>query len=159
MFAHMPLVAACAFVLIFSASAGAQTTDAPRRPSGPAASPAIKLPRGAGAAEQSAAAKGEGARVVAAPQKWEYCAIVDFERRQKGFSLSSPYVTVAVVRYFPNNTEEIEGASVDDALANALAKLGDDGWELVAVKVEFNLTEGNGKSSPTYYFKRPKRQE
>lgn len=153
------LFAACAFLLLAANSAGAQTPDAQRKQRGPVASPAIKLPRGEGATpEQPVPAKEEAAR-AAEPRKWEYCAITGFDRRQKGFSLSAPYVTVALVRVFPNNAEEVEGANEDDALANAFAKLGDDGWELVAVKVELSLTDGNGKTHSSYFFKRPKRQE
>ncbi|MBC7932799.1 MAG: hypothetical protein H7Z38_19740, partial [Rubrivivax sp.] len=123
------------------------------------AGPAIKLPRGEGAsADQPASAKDETAR-VAATQKWEYCAITGFNWRQKGFSLSAPHVPAAVVRYFPSTVEEIEGTNEEDAIANAFAKLGEDGWELTGVKSDINLNEGNGKTTTTYYFKRPKRSE
>lgn len=158
LFARALPLAACALIINASASAFAQTPDAPRRTRGPIAGPAIKLPRGEGAnVEQPDAAKDEGQRVVVAPQKWEYCAITGFEHRQKGYASPSAYV--AVVRYFPNNTEEIEGPLESEALANALAKLGDDGWELVAVKVDFQLRDGNGDTHPSFYFKRPKRQD
>jgi hypothetical protein len=153
------LLACCAFAFFNAADARAQQPEGQRRPRGAVAGPSIKLPRGEGAsADQSASAKEETAR-IAAPQKWEYCAIVGFNLRQKGFSLSSPSVPVAVVRYFPNTYEEVEGTSEEDAIANTFAKLGEEGWELVGVKVDINLTDGNGKSSATYFFKRPKRSE
>jgi hypothetical protein len=154
-----PLLACCALFLFNAVSARAQQPEGQRKPRGVVAGPTIKLPRGEGAsAEQSASAKEEAAR-AAAPQKWEYCAITGIKWLQKGFSLSAPHVPAAVVRYFPNTLEEVEGANEEDALANAFARLGEDGWELTGIKLEINLNEGNGKSSATYFFKRPKRQE
>jgi hypothetical protein len=146
------------------AASGGQTpqqeTPPPRRPQGPVVGPAIKLPPGAGVANepaQSAAARDEPARE---PRRWEYCVIGGFRYHQKGLSLSSSARTpAAVVRYFPNGSEEIEGASEEEALANAFAKLGEDGWELAGVRTDLKLREGDGETSTTYFFKRPKRQE
>ena len=153
------LLACYAFCFINAAAALAQQPEGQRKPRGVVAGPSIKLPRGEGAnAEQSASAKEEAAR-ASAPQKWEYCAITGIIWHQKGFSLSAPHVPAAVVRYFPNTVEEVEGISEEDAIANAFTKLGEDSWELTGVKMDFNLTEGNGKSSTTYFFKRPKRSE
>ncbi|HYH86225.1 MAG TPA: hypothetical protein VEX60_12285 [Pyrinomonadaceae bacterium] len=153
-----PLLACCALFL-FSAVAHSQQPEGQRRPRGAVAGPTIKLPRGEGAsAEQTAGAKEEAAR-VAAPQKWEYCAITGIVWHQKGFSLSAPQVPAAVVRYFPSTVEEVEGVNEEDAIANAFAKLGEDGWELTGIKSDISLTDGNGKSSTTYFFKRPKRSE
>jgi hypothetical protein len=139
-----------------------QQTPAPRRPSGPAAGPIIRLPRGDGASlEQSqpnSSAKEQGERATVEPKRWEYCAITGFVVHQKGFSFSSPsYAPSAVVRFFPNTTEEVEGTNEIDALANAFTRLGDDGWELTGVSTNFSLSDGNGGSSSIYYFKRPKR--
>src|ERR1700750_944812 len=70
-----------------------QQTPAPRRPSGPAAGPIIRLPRGDGASlEQSqpnSSAKEQGERATPEPKRWEYCAITGFVMHQKGFSFSS----------------------------------------------------------------------
>ena len=63
------------------------------------------------------------------------------------------------MRYFPSGSEEIEGASEDEAMANAFAKLGEEGWELTAVRTDISLRDGDGASSAAYFFKRPKRQE
>lgn len=151
------LLACCAFALFNVAVARAQQPEGQRRPRGVVAGPAIKLPRGEGAnADQSA--KDEIAR-AAVTQKWEYCAITGFNWRQKGFSLSAPHVPVAIVRYFPSTVEEIEGTNEEDAIANAFARLGEEGWELTGVKSDINLNEGNGKTTTTYFFKRPKRSE
>ena len=138
-----------------------QTTAPPRRPSGPAASPVIKLPPGSGASleetQSNSSAKERAER--AEPKRWEYCAITGVVWRQKGFS-SSPRTPSALVRFFPNTVEEIEGsASEEDAIANAFTRLGDDGWELTGVASNFTLTDGNGKTASVYYFKRPKRTQ
>lgn len=156
-FASVFAFAAGATAAPTAARARAQQTETPRRPQGPVAGPTIKLPPGAGDEQQAATPKDNGARSPSGtPTRWEYCAITGFGSREKGFHT---YVTFAVIRYFPNTTEEVEGESNDDALANAFAKLGDEGWELAGVRTDLHLNEGSGKASATYFFKRPKRQE
>ena len=161
--ATLRLAAALLLAQIASASTAlAQQTPAPRRPSGPAAGPIIKLPPGSGASlEQSnSSAKEQAERASAEPKRWEYCAITGFVMHQKGFSFSSPsYAPSAVVRFFPNTTEEVEGTNEMDALANAFTRLGDDGWELTGISTNFSLNDGNGGSASVYYFKRPKRPQ
>lgn len=149
--------------IAFAASARAQqTTTPPRRPNGPAAGPIIKLPRSDNASldqtQSNSSTKEQPERAPAEPRRWEYCAINGIAWRQTGLS-SSSRAPFAVVRFFPNTTEEIEGTSEPDALANAFARLGDDGWELTGISTSFNLSDGNGTSASVYYFKRPKRQE
>jgi hypothetical protein len=143
----------------FASTAGARQTPAPRRPSGPAAGPVIKLPRGDGASlEQSNpdATRGRAERAAAErPRQWEYCAVTGFGWRQTGIST---HVAFALVRFFPNTFEEVEGAGEPDALANAFARLGEDGWELTGIGNGVSLGNGNGSSSSAYFFKRPKRQ-
>jgi len=139
-------------------------SEPPRRQQGPVAGPAIKLPRGAGAEEargqtSPAQPEGEAARAAWAPQKWEYCVMAGFRYRQKGLSLSSSPTPAAFVRYFPTGSEEIEGASEEEALGNAFAKLGEEGWELTGVRTDLSLSDGNGTTRSVYFFKRPKRQE
>lgn len=135
-----------------------QTTTPPRRPSGPAAGPVIKLPPGSGASleetQSNSSAKERAER--AEPKRWEYCAITSVIWQQKGIT-SSSRAAFALVRFFPNTVEEVEGANEEDAMANAFTRLGDDGWELTGVSTNFNLTDGNGKNINVYYFKRPKR--
>jgi hypothetical protein len=139
-----------------------QTTTPPRRPSGPAAGPVIKLPRGDNAsleqAQSNPSAKEQAERAASEPRRWEYCAIVGFKWEQKGFP-STRQVPFALVRFFPNTVEEVEGTSEEDAIANAFTRLGDDGWELTGVSTNFNLIDGNGKTASVYYFKRPKRTQ
>jgi len=144
----------------FAPAARAQQTTPPRRPSGPAAGPVIKLPPGSGASlEQTQSnSKEQAERAAHEPKRWEYSAIVGFNWRQKNFpsNVSTPS---AVIRFFPNTLEEVEGGTEEDALANAFTRLGDDGWELTGISSNFSLTDGSGKTSSVYYFKRPKRQE
>ena len=150
---------ALALALATAAYAGQsqQPEQPPRRPQGPAAGPVIKLPPGAGATEERA--PHAAAREEAAPTKWEYCYIKGFAYRQTGFSSSSPRVALVYVYYLPRGSEEVEGSGEEEALGNALARLGEDGWELTAVRTDLELRDGNGKTASVYYFKRPKRQE
>jgi hypothetical protein len=134
-----------------------QPEPPPRRPQGPAAGPVIKLPPGAVATEERA--QKPAAKEEAAPTKWEYCYIRGFAYRQTGFSSSSPRVAVVYVHYLPEGFEEVEGPGEEGALGNALARLGDDGWELTAIRTDLQLQDGNGKATSVYFFKRPKRQE
>lgn len=146
--------------LALAATARAQQTTTPRRPGGPAAGPVIKLPPGSGASlEQTQPdSKGQAERAAHEPKRWEYCAIVSFNYRQKNFP-SNAYTPSAVIRFFPDTLEEVEGGTEEGALANAFTRLGDDGWELTGITTSLSLTDGNGKTSSVYYFKRPKRQE
>jgi hypothetical protein len=148
--------------MAFTATARAQQTTPPRRPNGPAAGPVIKLPRGDNASldqtQSNSSTKEQGERAPAEPRRWEYCAITGINWRQTGLS-SSSRTPFALVRFFPNTTEEVEGTSEPDALANAFARLGDDGWELTGISTSFNLSDGNGTSASVYYFKRPKRPQ
>lgn len=144
----------------FASTARAQQTTPPRRPSGPAAGPVIKLPRDGNAsldATQSDS-KNRDERAASEPKRWEYCAITGFNYRQKNFP-SNSYTPSAVIRFFPDTLEEVEGGNEESALANAFARLGDEGWELTGITTNLSLTDGNGKTSSVYYFKRPKRTQ
>ena len=139
-----------------------QQSEPQRKPQGPVAGPIIKLPPGAGAADertQTAAAREGAAREPAAPTKWEYCVIDGFKYLQKGFGPSSPRTPAAYVRFLPNGSEAIEGSTEEEALGNAFAKLGEEGWELTGVRTDLSLSDGDGTSRAVYFFKRPKRQE
>jgi hypothetical protein len=154
-------VTGCAATPFTSAAASARA-DAPvarqseprRRPGGPATGPAITLPRGQGEGLEQPPPDGPKGTSPSA-RRWEYCAITHTVRRQPGFG-SSPATYFAVVRYYPNAGEEVEGRDEDDALANALSKLGEEGWELVAVRQNLNLLDGSGRATHSYLFKRPK---
>jgi hypothetical protein len=153
---------ALAFVFALAPAAYAQSAqpEPQRRPQGPAAGPVIKLPRGSVATDERAQTR--GAKEEAAPslpQKWEYCVVNGFRQHQKGFSSSSGHVPAAYVRYLPEGSEEVEGPTEEEAFNNALAKLGEDGWELTAIRTDLKLDDGDGKATSVYFFKRPKRQE
>jgi hypothetical protein len=91
-------------------------------------------------------------------QKWEYCAITNFDYSGGDFGSRG----TAVVRYFQaggGKDETVESVSDSgksmakaggDALAKAIAKLGDEGWEMVSKELDTG-----GKFKP-FYFKRPK---
>lgn len=163
-------LAAAAFALSLAAPAALGAAprgtpqEPPRKPQGPAAGPVIKLPPGAGAVSEpttaAAAARGEAAREPAQPRRWEYCVISGFTYRRKGLSLSDPArAPAAVVRYLPAGSEEVEGATEEEALGVAFAKLGEEGWELTGLRTDLKLREGDGETSTVYFFKRPKRRD
>ncbi len=147
-----------ALALAAAPSLRAQEQEVPRRPRGPAAGPVIKLPRGEGADEQPAPPESQRAQ-PAAPQKWEYCTVTGNTFKAREVGLSTRHVTTAVINYQSNHSEEVEGATHDLAILNALTKLGEDGWELTGIRERFTLSEGAGTSTPVLYLKRPKRQE
>jgi hypothetical protein len=101
-------------------------------------------------AEHSAQAQQEGRRGEA--RKWEYCSI-NFNGiigREGGATAN-----VAVIDYHRSSgehREEVEGASVGDALGRALFKLGENGWELVSASTWASQNGG----ATTYHFKRLK---
>ncbi len=146
----------CAFVCAPHAVRAQQTSPpAAGRAKGPIVGPEIKLPRGSYEAPAAAAQEqGESAARQAVPIKWEYCSIVYISSRRKDYSPTVTYF--AYVRYFRGGSETIDGANEEEALANALTKLGDDGWELVAIREQFGVSEGTGSSTSSYFFKRPR---
>jgi hypothetical protein len=157
---------ALAFVLALARAAdaaGGQQTPQPvpqRRPQGPAAGPVIKLPPGAGATEERTQTPGAREETAPAlPQKWEYCVINGFRYHSTGFGSSARRVVVTHVRYLPEGSEEFEGSTEDEAVNNALARLGEDGWELTAIRTDLKLDDGDGATTAAYFLKRPKRQD
>ena len=151
-----------ALALAAAPAVRAQEQEVPRKPRGPAAGPVIKLPRGEGvpAEEQAQAADAQRAAQPAAPQKWEYCTVVGNGWKSREVGLSVRSVPAAVIRYTSTNTTvEVEGLTHDLAIDHALARLGEEGWELVAARETFKMSEGTGGSTPFLYFKRPKVQE
>ncbi|HWW76590.1 MAG TPA: hypothetical protein VNZ44_14435 [Pyrinomonadaceae bacterium] len=172
---HKALAAALILLSAFAAQAHthdgrdaaqepAAQTEPPRRPQGPAASPVIKLPRDASLGDEREPQQQQHAtrdERAAEPRKWEYCSISGFVFRASGFGSSASRIASAVVLYFGGGMEKIEGPSdfEDDALAVAFAKLGEDGWELAGTRTDFHLSDGNGKSTTVYFFKRPKRRD
>lgn len=84
--------------------------------------------------------------------QWEYCVIT-----RSSASASLPRGTYALSYFRPGGplTNYIEETATErGALTKAIAKLGEDGWELVGEgPIEFRSSAG----SEALYFKRPKR--
>lgn len=145
-------------LLALAPAAHAQQTEPPRRTQGPAAGPIIKLPPGSGASEERAQQPAaREAAASAAPTKWEYSVIKGFRYHSTGFGSSARLVVAVKVRYLPEGSEEFEGSTEDEAINNALAKLGEDGWELTAIRTDLRLDDGDGNAASVYFFKRPKK--
>lgn len=99
---------------------------------------------------------------LAAVQKWEYCAITDdIVIRDQVFGVTGAAVIISyfglngrrqeTVEYRPAQPSQSRQPYKDEALAKAMAKLGEEGWEMVGVKVS-----GENGYSVNYLFKRPK---
>lgn len=157
------LLTACAFaaLVLFVSATHARAQTGEKRREGPIPGPVIKLPPGqydvTAASEEDAARQQKpstAARADArASQRWEYCAITGISYYKKEFA--SNFTGVAHVRYMRGGGEQVEGRDEDEALANAMTKLGEEGWELVATRESFNLSDGSGATSHSYFFKRP----
>lgn len=81
--------------------------------------------------------------------KWEYCglAYVVNTRKADGKNVSKAYV-----KYLGSKrTEEVEGTTTDEALANAFAKLGNEGWELVGPAPLHVGGMVNADNGPVYF--------
>lgn len=86
--------------------------------------------------------------------KWEYCEISGINNDYDNFSQTWKG-GVASISYFTSSgikEERIVGRNLPEAKAKALAKLGEEGWEMVQ-QGEFN---GSDRVSGVTYFKRPK---
>jgi hypothetical protein len=94
-----------------------------------------------------------------AVQKLEYCSIIRTDREKDNFNERG----VAVIRYFQTGGAKEETVEFvpdigkknfylrDEALAKAIAKLGDEGWEMVSKD-----PDPESGTRHTFYFKRPK---
>lgn len=88
-------------------------------------------------------------------KKWEYCSVTH--------TLSSKqdrtYYVAQISYHRPAGAqqENFESIFLDEAMSKALAKLGEDGWEMTGVAA-FSFSDSNGYGTPktTLYFKRPK---
>lgn len=127
-----------------SSSARAQQVEESRRSKTPTAGPVIPLPPGQ--VEQTQSTQVENTK-HAATRKWEYCTLTGGSWVDKGFISKTP---AAMIQYFPNTREQIEGATHEDAHANAVAKLGEEGWEMIGIR------EMCDNCFPVFYFKRAK---
>jgi hypothetical protein len=98
--------------------------------------------------------------------KWEYCAIADID----AYGSSDKAVGVAVIYYFRGSgyqAEKVEASAergvdatriaVDMARAKAIAKLGDDGWEMLCEGMPFATRARPAERDRALYFRRAKR--
>ena len=76
-------------------------------------------------------------------QRWDYCAITHYGKVGLEGGRTAYIATIKYYRGMGAQHEEVEGSNETDALSRAIAKLGDERWEMV-----------NGGSS--YNFKRSK---
>lgn len=106
-------------------------------------------------------------------QKWEYCAVTWTGTRLKD-GYSTTYVPTAMVCYFQGQGCQEVALNLDtgearnlskyyrDELAQAIARLGEEGWEMVGqgprdFEVLGPFSEGGTIKNPfVLYFKRPK---
>jgi len=107
----------------------------------------------------SSAQANQGAR--SGVQRWEYCAI------NGAYSTGDRFIQrgAAYIRYFQTGgakeetvefVPDIGGRNmgyVEEALAKAMAKLGNEGWEMVSKEPDRDST---GTTNYIFYFKRPK---
>jgi hypothetical protein len=100
---------------------------------------------------------------TAARQKWEYCAIADVDI----YGSSDKAVGVAVIYYFKSTgyqaerveiaaERSVDGAriAVDMARAKAIAKLGEDGWEMLCEGTPFATRARPAERDKALYFRR-----
>ena len=92
------------------------------------------------------------AQAAADPTRWEYCAVT------KANYLATNRSGQYWITYFRNSGFKVDNiednATSNAALAKAIAKLGDEGWELVSV----GPMEVNNAKLDAFYFKRPKQR-
>ena len=140
-------------ICAYASPCAAQQEHTNRRKQGPASGPAIPLPLGQGALSDQQSEPSEQKQSVREPlPKWEYCAITNIISTRK--DQWSKFTGIAYIHYFRGGGEQVEGANEDEALAKAMTKLGEEGWELVAIREVVGLSEGTGSSSAKYFFKR-----
>ncbi|HYY99546.1 MAG TPA: hypothetical protein VE642_13175 [Pyrinomonadaceae bacterium] len=101
--------------------------------------------------EPSTRAAGPGAPDPADLQ-WEYCAVV------KAQYVGSPQGGVYWVAYFKGEgvrTEDVRVGPTGNAFAKAVAKLGEDGWDMVG-QGPLEIRPGPGGTTTAVFFKRQK---
>ena len=92
--------------------------------------------------------------VQSGPQtKWEYCALYGYGSSRQSLSFGSKtfYATIEYYQTSDSHTEtvEMDRGSEEKVIAKAIAKLGEEGWEMIIDRTH----EGTPLK---IYFKRPK---
>ena len=97
-------------------------------------------------------AAGPGAAADAAESQWEYCAVV------KAQYVGSPQGGIYWIAYFKGEgvrTEDVRVGPTGNAFAKAVAKLGEDGWDMVG-QGPLEIRPGPGGTPTAVFFKRRK---
>jgi len=94
--------------------------------------------------------------------RWEYCSIEPVNSRSMSAGKATEVVTINYARLDGNHTEQIALTANDNpgsavkleasVIGKTIAKLGNDGWEMVSQGYVLNSGAGDRK---TLYFKRP----
>lgn len=100
----------------------------------------------------SHAAAGPRADADASDLQWEYCAVV------KAQYVGSPQGGIYWIAYFKGEgvrTEDVKAGPMGNAFAKAVAKLGEDGWDMVG-EGPLEIRQGPGGTPTAVFFKRRK---
>lgn len=100
----------------------------------------------------SHAAAGPRADADASDLQWEYCAVV------KAQYIGSPQGGIYWIAYFKGEgvrTEDVKAGPTGNAFAKAVAKLGEDGWDMVG-EGPLEIRPGPGGTPTAVFFKRRK---
>jgi hypothetical protein len=87
--------------------------------------------------------------------QWEYCAVV------KAQYVGSPQGGIYWIAYFRGEgvrTEDVKAGPTGNAFAKAIAKLGEDGWDMVG-EGPLEIRQGPGGTQTAIFFKRRKESE
>ena len=105
--------------------------------------------------ETSTHAAGPRATDDAPDLQWEYCAVV------KAQYVGSPQGGIYWIAYFKGEGVRVEDVKVGpqgNAFAKAVAKLGEDGWDMVG-EGPLEIRPGPGGTPTAVFFKRRKERE
>ena len=87
--------------------------------------------------------------------QWEYCAVV------KAQYVGSPQGGIYWIAYFKGEgvrTEDVKAGPTGNAFAKAVAKLGEDGWDMVG-EGPLEIRPGPGGTPTAVFFKRRKERD
>ena len=87
--------------------------------------------------------------------QWEFCAVV------KAQYVGSPQGGVYWIAYFRGDgvrTEDVKAGPTSNAFAKAVAKLGEDGWDMVG-EGPLEIRQGPGGTQTAIFFKRRKESD
>lgn len=96
-----------------------------------------------------------GQRPDVSDLQWEYCAVV------KAQYVGSPQGGIYWIAYFKGEgvrTEDVRVGVTGNAFAKAVAKLGEDGWDMVG-EGPLEVRPGPGGTTTAVFFKRRKERE